>query len=151
NPVVLVRGGHEYVLNSAAFAHWNIGKTTPSPAGGEIGKDADGELNGELVDNARSLVKLPPPKPATMNDVLATQRTLNSDGSTIARVTGSFRLGEFFQVFDLVLDARRRGELTVRYNVYLPATRAGVRVLDVSSVREILVRSPLKQDEGDDW
>src|SRR5262249_1561749 len=68
-----------------------------------------------------------------------------------ARVTGSFRLGEFFQMLDLVLDARRRGELTVRYNVYLPATRAGVRVLDVSSVREILARSPLKQDQGDDW
>ena len=47
NPVVLVRGGHEYVLNSAAFAHWNVSKTTPSPAGGEIGKSADGELNGE--------------------------------------------------------------------------------------------------------
>src|SRR5262249_2811221 len=122
-----------------------------SPAGGEIGKDADGELNGELVDNARSLVKLPPPKPATANDVLATQRTLNSYGITSARVTGSFRLGEFFQVLDLVLDARRRGELTVRYNIYLPATRAGVRVLDVQSVREILARSPLKQDEGDDW
>ena len=52
NPVVLVRGGHEYILNSAAFGKWNITRDTPSPAGGEIGKDADGELNGELVDNA---------------------------------------------------------------------------------------------------
>src|SRR5262245_198647 len=34
NPVVLVRGGHEYILNSAALAHWKITKTTPAPAGG---------------------------------------------------------------------------------------------------------------------
>ena len=61
NPVVLIRGGHEYILNSAAFRKWNIGKDTPSPAGGEIGKEADGGLNGELVDNAKGLVSLPPP------------------------------------------------------------------------------------------
>src|SRR5712671_4729850 len=58
HPLVLVRGGHEYVLNSAAFRKWSITKDTPSPAGGEIGKDVDGELNGELVDNARSLITL---------------------------------------------------------------------------------------------
>ena len=58
---MLVRGGHEYVLNSAAFRKWSITKDTASPEGGEIGKDADGELNGELVDNARSLITLPPP------------------------------------------------------------------------------------------
>src|SRR5262249_30769689 len=61
NPIVLVRGGHEYILNSAALAHWNINKETKSPAGGEIGHDPDGTLNGELVDNARALVKLPSP------------------------------------------------------------------------------------------
>jgi predicted amidohydrolase YtcJ len=33
-PVVLVRGGHEYVLNSAALAKWNIAKTTAQPQGG---------------------------------------------------------------------------------------------------------------------
>src|SRR5215468_6379360 len=30
-PVVLVRGGHEYILNSAALAKWNITKATPQP------------------------------------------------------------------------------------------------------------------------
>jgi predicted amidohydrolase YtcJ len=151
NPVVLVRGGHEYVLNSAALAHWGITKTTPSPAGGEIGKDADGELNGELVDNARSLVKLPAARAPTIEGVLATQRTLNAYGITNVRVPGNFRLGEFFQTFDLVLEARKRGLLTLRFNIYLPAARAGTRVRDVQSMREILALSPLKQDEGDEW
>jgi predicted amidohydrolase YtcJ len=151
NPVVLVRGGHEYILNSAAFAHWKITQATPSPAGGEIGKGPGGEFNGELVDNARRLVTLPPRRPATIDDVLATQRTLNRYGITSARVTGAFTLGEFYQVFDLVLEARRRGLLTMRYNVYLPASRGGFRVVDLQSVRDILARSPLGQDKGDEW
>jgi predicted amidohydrolase YtcJ len=151
NPLVLVRGGHEYVLNSAAFAKWNITRTTPSPAGGEIGKEPGGELNGELIDNARALVTLPPPRVATMDNILAQQRVLNSYGITSVRVTGGFRLGEFFQVLDLVLDARKRDLLTVRYNIYLPAARAGTRVVGTEPMREILARSPLKQDEGDEW
>lgn len=151
NPVVLVRGGHEYILNSAALAHWGITKTTESPAGGEIGRDANGELNGELVDNARSLVKLPAAMPPTIDNLLATQRTLNSYGITSVRVPGGFRLGEFFRTFNLVLDARKQNLLTVRFNVYLTAAGPGGRVRDVESMRQILARSPLKQDEGDEW
>src|SRR3954464_1266708 len=112
NPVVLVRGGHEYVLNSAALAKWGITKQTQSPAGGEIGKEENGELNGELVDNARTLVTLPPLRAPTIDDVLATQRTLNSYGITSVRITGSFRLGEFFHTLDLVLEARKRNLLS---------------------------------------
>src|SRR5262245_33033743 len=58
-PVVLVRGGHEYILNSAALAKWNITKTTAQPSGGRITRDAGAELNGELVDTAKSLVTPP--------------------------------------------------------------------------------------------
>ena len=93
NPVVLVRGGHEYILNSAAFKHWNIGPTTASPPGGEIPKDADGGFNGELVDNARRLVTLPPAPPVTAETVLEQVRLLNSAGLTGIRVPGSFVFG----------------------------------------------------------
>src|SRR6185295_811576 len=58
-PVVIVRGGHEYVLNSAALAKWHVTKATAQPAGGRITRYPDGELNGELVDTAKSLVTLP--------------------------------------------------------------------------------------------
>ena len=151
NPVVLVRGGHEYILNSAALAHWGITKTTQAPSGGEIGRDADGELNGELVDNARSLVKLPAARAPTIDGVLASQRTLNAFGITSVRIPGNFRLGEFFQTLNLVLEARKQGLLTLRFNIYLTAAGPGGRVRDVRSMREILARSPLKQDEGDEW
>jgi predicted amidohydrolase YtcJ len=146
NPVVLVRGGHEYILNSVALRLWNITKFTPSPAGGEIGKSPDGELNGELVDNARRLVTLPPAAPVGMENVLATQRKLNAYGITSARIPGSYR-GDFFQALGAMLDARKAGALTLRLNLYLP----GMGVRDVDRMREILARSPLKQDEGDEW
>src|SRR5262249_25891732 len=42
HPVVLVRGGHEYILNSAALAKWNITKATPEVPGGRITRGDDG-------------------------------------------------------------------------------------------------------------
>src|SRR5437660_3183094 len=46
NPVVAIRGGHEYILNSAALAKWRNTKPTPQPSGGRITRDAEGEPNG---------------------------------------------------------------------------------------------------------
>src|SRR5436309_4037796 len=57
-PVVVVRGGHEYILNSAALRKYGIENQTPAPPGGRISRDASGQLNGELVDRAKSLVTL---------------------------------------------------------------------------------------------
>ncbi len=63
HPVVVVRGGHQYVLNSAALAHWRIDESTPDVPGGRIGRGPEGRLNGELVDRAKGLVtpSRPPP------------------------------------------------------------------------------------------
>jgi predicted amidohydrolase YtcJ len=146
NPVVLVRGGHDYILNSAALRHWKISKDTPVPDGGAISRDASGELTGELVDNAKRLVSLPPPKAVTVADVLTTQRKLNAYGITNVRIPGSYK-GEFFQALDTILAVRRAGELSLRYTVYLP----GFGVRDPARIREIIEKSPLKQDEGDEW
>jgi predicted amidohydrolase YtcJ len=146
NPVVLVRGGHDYILNSAALRHWKINKDTPVPDGGAITRNADGELTGELVDNAKRLVTLPPPKAVTVADVLTTQRKVNAFGITSVRIPGSYK-GEFFQALDAILAARREGALSLRYTIYLPGS--GVR--DPTRIREIIEKSPLKQDEGDEW
>jgi len=146
NPVVLVRGGHDYILNSAALRRWSIGKNTPVPAGGAITRGANGELTGELVDNAKRLVTLPPPKAVTVADVLTTQRKVNAFGITSVRIPGTYK-GEFFQALDAILTARREGALTLRYNIYLP----GFGVRDPARVREMIEKSPLTQDEGDEW
>jgi predicted amidohydrolase YtcJ len=146
NPVVLVRGGHDYILNSEALRRWKIDKQTPVPDGGAITRDPNGELTGELVDNAKRLVTLPPSKAVTVADVLTTQRKVNAFGITSVRIPGSYK-GEFFQALDAILTARREGALSLRYNVYLPGS--GVR--DPARIREIIKKSPLKQDEGDEW
>ena len=57
HPVLLMRGdGHSLVANTKALQAAGITKATVAPEGGAIGRGADGELNGILVDNAMGLV-----------------------------------------------------------------------------------------------
>jgi len=60
DPVVVVGGVDEYILNSAALKKWNLTPATPVPEGGRISRYPD----GELVVAAKRLVQLPaaPPK-----------------------------------------------------------------------------------------
>jgi predicted amidohydrolase YtcJ len=146
NPVVLVRGGHEMILNSAALKKWNITKDTASPDGGEISKDAKGEPTGEIFDNAKQLVQLPPTAPVTVDDILKTERTLNAYGITAVRIPGSYR-GNLFDDYKLLKQAHDSGQLTMRFIVYLP----GFGTRDPARIRDMVVNSGLKQDEGDDW
>jgi predicted amidohydrolase YtcJ len=55
NPVLLTRGPHTTVLNSAALELAGIDRTTTFPGGGHIGHDESGEANGRLYDSARRL------------------------------------------------------------------------------------------------
>jgi len=56
-PVILGRAdGHAVVVNSAALKAANITRSTASPSGGEILKDAAGEPTGMLIDAAETLV-----------------------------------------------------------------------------------------------
>ena len=146
-PVVLVRGGHEYILNSAALRRFHIDRDTPVPPGGAIARDEAGEPTGELVDSARRLATLAPAQPVTVEDVLTTQRKVNAYGITSVRVPGSYKGSDFFHALDTILAARRQGVLTLRWNVLLP----GFFERDPARIREMIEKSPLKQDEGDEW
>lgn len=146
NPVVLVRGGHSLILNSAALRKWNITKATPVPPGGAISRDAAGELTGELFDNAKTLVALPPEKPVSMTDLIRTQRTLNAYGITAARIPGSYR-GDLLTAYHLMKDAEAADTLTLRYLVYIP----GFTLRSPPQVADLLAKWNVKQDEGDDW
>jgi len=148
NPVVLVRGGHEFILNAAALGRWNISRATVSPPGGEIGHDADGELNGELVDTARGLVKLPPPPKLTPEGIAAQMRLLNSAGLTSVRIPGSFQFGgDIVSPYRMFQELKAKGQLTMRVN-YL------MRIFDFSSVdkvRATIASWNVRPDEGDEW
>jgi predicted amidohydrolase YtcJ len=49
------RGGHTSWFNSRAFELAKIGRVTPDPADGRFYRDADGELQGEVAENARDV------------------------------------------------------------------------------------------------
>lgn len=143
HPVVLVRGGHEYVLNSAALAHWRIDERTPEPAGGRITKYADGRLNGELVDAAKSLVRLPAPPPRSQDRIVADRvsdyRKLHQAGLTSVRHPG-IAIGDY-----RILQAmQKQGVLTMRINALL---RPGI---SATGIDPALMQSGIRQNEGDD-
>src|SRR4029079_12823584 len=141
NPVVLVRGGHEYILNSAALKKWNITKDTPQLPGGRITRGKDGELNGELIDRAKSLVQLPPAPPLTIEALLEQHRKLNAAGLTSIRYPGAS-----IEQYRLLQEMERRKILTIRVSQLM---RVGAD--DAASMRAAVERLNVKPDEGDEW
>jgi predicted amidohydrolase YtcJ len=141
NPVVVVRGGHEYILNSAALKKWNITKETPQLPGGRITRDAQGELNGELVDRAKSLVQLPPAPPLTIDALVAQHKKLNAAGLTSIRYPGAS-----IEQYRLLQEMQRRGLLTIRVSQLM---RVGADTGE--KVRGAAAALNVKPDEGDEW
>jgi predicted amidohydrolase YtcJ len=141
-PVVLVRGGHEYVLNSAALAKWNVTKTTAQPAGGRITRYPDGELNGELVDTAKSLVTLPADKPRTLEqqiqDQIAEYNKLHAVGLTAVR-----HPGDSIDNYRMRKEMERRGVLTMRVTQLLRLGGAP------AAIEQTLKSSGLSPEDGD--
>ena len=141
-PVVVVRGGHEYILNSAALNKWNITKATPVPAGGQISRDKNGELNGELVDRAKGLVKLPPARKLDEAYFVAEHRKLNAAGLTSIRYPGAS--AEQYRILKGMHD---KGILTIRVNQLMRAFDAD----NAEKLKAAIASWGVKQDEGDEW
>jgi len=144
NPVVLVRGGHEYVLNSAALAKWGITESTAEPAGGRITRYAAGRLNGELVDTAKNLVTLPAPPIRTrqqqIEDRIADYKKLNEAG-----LTGIRHPGISVNDYRLLQEMQQSGRLTIRINALLRPP-IGAR----GNIDPALAVSGIKQNQGDE-
>ena len=141
-PVVIVRGGHEYVLNSAALAKWNITAATRQPAGGRITRYPDGELNGELVDAAKSLVTLPAGTPRTLEqriqDQIAEYDRLHAVGLTAVR-----HPGDSIDNYRMRKEMERRGVLTMRVTQLLRLGGAP------AAIEQTLKSSGLPPADGD--
>lgn len=143
-PVVLVRGGHEYVLNSAALAKWNVTTSTPEPAGGRITRYPDGELNGELVDRARQLVALPRPAARSLEQRIQDQITeynkLHAAGLTAVRHPGGS-----IEEYRMRQDMQRRGVLTMRVTQLLSVERGAAG----ADIEKVIAGWSVRPDEGD--
>ena len=144
-PVVVVRGGHEYILNSAALDRWGIDSSTPEVPGGRIGRYADGRLNGELVDRAKELVSLPsspqPDEAAAKDALTESYARLNRRGVTSVRHPGG-SLEQYRRIGAL----RDEGRLTVRVEYLFRAPRSG----DPDALREAMSTWPA-DETGDEW
>jgi predicted amidohydrolase YtcJ len=146
NPVVVVRGGHEYILNSAALAKWNITAATKSPEGGQISRYPDGELNGELIDTAKGLVTLPPSPKRSVDERIEAMSAdfakLHAAGLTAVRIAGT--TADEFRLFE---EMKRRNRLTMRVSVLIRP--AGVT--DAAGAEAAVQSWKLVPDQGDDW
>ena len=143
-PVVVVRGGHEYILNSAALKKWGIDRETPQPQGGRISRDANGALNGELMDRAKELVKLPQAGAERMSvdSLIAEHKKLNAAGLTSIRYPGAS-----IEQYRLLQEMEKKGLLTIRVNQLMRAFDA----TDATKMRAAVAAWNVKQDEGDEW
>ena len=140
-PVVVVRGGHEYILNTAALQKWGISKQTPEPTGGRISRDERGDLNGELLDRAKALVTLPSAEQPNIEYFVAEHKKLNAAGLTSIRYPGAS-----VEQYRVLQEMEKKGLLTIRVNQLLrpPATTA-------AQMKAMLLASNVKPDEGDEW
>ena len=151
--VVLVRGGHEYILNSAALLRWHIDEKTAEPSGGRITRYENRRLNGELVDRAKALVSLPRPPAMSVDDRLkarvAEYQRLHAVGLTTVRHPG-ISLDEYRQLQEM----QRRGLLTMRLRVLLrPFDLSGgaSAEADVAKTLAALDASGIRMNDGDEW
>jgi len=139
HPVVVVRGGHEYILNGAALAKWGIEENVKAPAGGSVGRYPDGRLNGELVDTAKSFVTLPPRPEVSAEERLKAlvdeYRRLNEVGLTSIRYASASPA-----LYHDLEELEKHGSLPLRVSVLLR--------IPEGAAPESLGIAP---DAGDEW
>jgi len=115
NPVILQRAdGHGTVVNSAALKIAGITKETPSPFGGEVSKDKNGEPNGMLLDAAQEFVRrhIPPVSPADAERavVLGVQRDIGLGWTQVQNPGGDYR--------DIAIYRKLYGEGKIKLRIY---------------------------------
>ncbi len=119
HPVMVSRyDGHMALANSLALKLADVTRSTPTPAGGEIVRDADGEPTGLLKDAAMDLVfrVIPPPSEEQLT------RAVKAALAEAARfgVTGVHDMGTSAAELRVYQKLAARGELTTRILAVTP-------------------------------
>jgi predicted amidohydrolase YtcJ len=145
HPVLVKRGGHNDVVNTYALRLAGITEDTPVPPGGVIGRDADGRLNGRLVDNALGLVERLVPAP---------DRTQRIDGLRLASAqyaaTGIGTVRDCAvspEDYAVLLAARVAGALSTRIRALISA----LGMTSAAQVEDLLDVMEDWRDSSDPW
>ena len=142
SPVVVHhRGGHTSFYNSKAFQLAGVSKNTPNPAGGTFDRDASGELNGRVTDNARRVFRRVGKRPT-----YTPEQSLQRERDALAYMSKQFvRYGltsvchEGGNLFALQ-QVRERGDLLHRVS-YEPE----------DDVLDAMIAAGIRTGFGDDW
>lgn len=116
--IVLHRGGHSSFVNSAALRAAGVAEDVADPSGGRFGRDANGRLNGLVVDGAdAAFARLYPeaPTPDEMRRGVAEASRMFA----AAGITSACDAGAGPPMFSAYQDARREGVLATRIYCHL--------------------------------
>jgi len=120
-PVVLSRvDGHAIWVNSAALKLAGVDANTPSPSGGEIVKDENGQPTGLLIDNAVYLVTQLIPKADV--EQLSAQLNAASEHLLSLGITSVHDAGISKKGYDFYKQQAQAGKLKFRIYAMLAAT-----------------------------
>lgn len=119
-PVLFTRAcGHCCVANSKALLLANLSKDTEEVAGGRIGRNADGELNGQFFDNAMELIQSAIPLPAKeeiKKMIVSACKELNRYGITSSQTDDYcvYRMIPYEVINEAYRELKEEGRLSVR-------------------------------------
>lgn len=136
HPVLVKRGGHNDVVNTYALRLAGITEDTPVPPGGVIGRDADGRLDGRLIDNALGLVERLVPAPDRSQRIDGLRLATSQYAATgIGSVRDCAVTPEDYRV---LLAAREAGALSTRVRTLISALgmTSAAQVEDLLDVME---------------
>jgi len=142
HPVVVIhRGGHTSFYNSKAMAMAGLTRNTPARFGGTFDKDAHGELNGRVTDNARDIFN-GVGKTVTYSPAEQERRTLAGVEFMSKKFVeyGLTSVCHDEDVLGAMQTARGRGNLLHRVS-YEPDGK----------LLEAMIKNGIKTDFGDEW
>jgi len=140
HPIKIVhRGGHTAYVNSMALKLANIDRNTPTPEGGEIVRDEDGEPTGLLKENAVDLVNQLAPEEFTTQDRQEGVRIITEmmSKSGVTSVTDAYGGQADLKAYH---DAYNAGELSSRIYCMI-----GYYEIDD------MIAQGIKTGDGDNW
>lgn len=135
------RGGHTSFYNSKALELAHITKDTPNPLGGTFDRDANGDLNGRVTDNARGVINSAGRRPS-----FTAEQRAQRERDGLAHISKQFVRYGLTSVhheggdFAALQDVRARGDLRHRVSY-----EASGRML------ESMITGGIKSGFGDEW